>query len=250
MCTGTFASRVTFMDGNAVILAANDLKSKILAFVAGMWGVDKEQLDMADGKVYMKDDPSKTMGMADIGLAVNWGGAFLVGLGSFIPGANQAFEKDTGKMTAVAALAYHACVAEVEVDTDTGLVDILKLVHVHDVGKAINPLLIKSQVNGGAMMGIGFALTEDACPYYPALDHVSQNLEDYYVTTAADMPPELVDGLVEIPHPNGPMGAKGFSENSASGPPAAILSAIHDAIGVWITDYPASPERILRALKK
>ena len=76
----------------------------------------------------------------------------------------------------------------------------------------------------------------------------ARNLEDYYITTAADMPPELVGGLVEIPNPKGPMGAKGFAENSASGPPSAILSAIHDAIGVWITDYPASPERILRAL--
>jgi len=249
MCTGTFASRVTFMDGNAVILAANDLKSKILAFVAGMWGVDKEQLDMADGKVYMKDDPSKTMGMADVGLAANWGGAFLVGTGSFIPGANQAFEKDTGKMTAVAALAYHACVAEVEVDTDTGQVDILKLVHVHDVGKAINPLLIKSQVNGGAMMGIGFALTENVYPYYPAMDNVIQDLGDYLIPTAADMPPIILDGIVEIPNPHGPLGAKGFAENSASGPPSAILSAIHNATGVWITEYPASPERILRALK-
>jgi CO/xanthine dehydrogenase Mo-binding subunit len=248
LCTGTFASRVTFMDGNAVITAANDLKEKIITFVAGMWGVDKQQLDLADGKVYVKDGSDKTMGMFEIGQAANWGGSFFVGTGAFIPGGNESFEKDTGKMSNVAALAYHACVAEVEVDTETGLVDVLKLVHVHDVGKAINPLLIRSQANGGAMMGIGFALTEDANPYYPSMDHVAHNLEDYYITTAADMPPKLVDGIVEIPNPNGPMGAKGFGENSASGPPAAILSAIHDAIGVWITDYPASPERVLRAL--
>ncbi len=164
LCTGTFASRVTFMDGNAVIIAANDLKDKIITFVAGMWGVDKQQLDLADGKVYDKSGSDKTMGMFEIGQAANWGGAFLVGLGAFTPGAGQSFEKDTGKMSAVAALAYHACVAEVEVDTETGLVDVLKLVHVHDVGKAINPMLVRAQVNGGAMMGIGFALTEDVSP--------------------------------------------------------------------------------------
>ncbi len=151
-------------------------------------------------------------------------------------------------MTAVAALAYDACVAEVEVDTETGQVDVLKLVQVHDVGKAINPLLIKSQVNGGAMMGLGYALTEDTYPYYPAMDHVIENLEAYCIATAADVPPKILDGIVEIPHPDGPMGAKGFAESSTSGPPPAILSAIHDAIGVWITDYPATPERILRAL--
>jgi len=188
------------------------------------------------------------MGMFEIGQAANWGGAFLVGLGAFTPGAGQSFEKDTGKMPAVAALAYDACVAEVEVDTDTGQVDVLKLVQVHDVGKAINPLLIKSQVHGGAMMGLGYALTEDTNPYYPAMDHVIENLEGYCITTAADVPPKILDGIVEIPHPDGPMGAKGFSESSTSGPPPAILAAIHDAIGVWVTDYPASPERILRAL--
>lgn len=248
LCTGTFASRVTFMDGNAVIAAAKDLKGKIISFVASMWGVNSERLDLADGKVYAKNQPDKSMSMFEIGQAVNWGGSFFVGVGAFTPGAGQTFEKDTGKMTAVAALAYHACIAEVEVDTDTGQVDVLKLVHVHDVGKAINPLLIKSQVNGGSMMGIGFALTEDAYPWYPSMDHVVQGLEDYVIPTAADMPPTLLDGIVEIPNPNGPMGAKGFSENSASGPPAAILSAIHDATGVWITDYPATPERVLRAL--
>ena len=250
MCTGTFASRVTFMDGNAVIAAAKDLKEKVIAFVAGMWDVDKRQLDLADGRVYIKNEPDKAMGMAEIGQAVNWGGSFLVGIGAFTPGAGQNFEKDTGKMTAVAALAYHACVAEVEVDTETGQVDVLKLVHVHDVGKAINPLLVRGQVNGGAMMGLSFALTEDTYPYYPAMNHVVENLGDYFITTAADMPPKLLEGIVEIPNPNGPMGAKGFSENSASGPPSAILSAIHDAIGVWITDYPATPERILRALDR
>ncbi len=248
MCTGTFASRVTFMDGNAVIAAAKDLKDKILSFVAGMWIVDKEQLDLADGNVFMKNDPEKKMPMSEVGPAANWGGAFLVGLGAFTPGAGQGFEKDTGKMTAVAALAYHACVAEVEVDTETGLVDILKLVHVHDVGKAINPLLVKGQVNGGATMGISFALTENVYPQYPSVENGVQNLGDYFLTTAADMPMEMKEGILEIPSPRGPMGAKGFSENSASGPPAAILSAIHDAIGVWVTDYPATPERILRAL--
>ena len=146
-------------------------------------------------------------------------------------------------------MAYHACIAEVEVDIETGLVNILKLVHVHDVGKAINPLMLKSQVNGGSMMGISFALMENANPSIPPW---TMRLRTWKTTTLRrrpTCPPELVDGLVEIPNPNGPMGAKGFSENSASGPPAAILSAIHDAIGVWITDYPATPERILRALK-
>ncbi len=97
-------------------------------------------------------------------------------------------------------------------------------------------------------MGIGFALTEDFAPYYPSMANTTGNLADYIITTAADMPKEMVWDIVEVPHPNGPRGAKGFSEMTASAAPPAILSAIHNAIGVWITDYPATPERILRAL--
>ena len=98
-------------------------------------------------------------------------------------------------------------------------------------------------------MGISFALMENSYPYYPKMDFAVKNLGDYILTTAADMPLEMITGIVEVPHPDGPKGAKGFSEMSANGPPPAILSAIHDATGVWISDYPATPERILKALE-
>jgi CO/xanthine dehydrogenase Mo-binding subunit len=81
------------------------------------------------------------------------------------------------------------------------------------------------------------------------MDHATGDLADYIIATAADMPKEMVWDIVEVPHPNGPRGAKGFSEMTSSAAPPAILSAIHNATGVWITDYPATPERILRALE-
>ena len=186
--------------------------------------------------------------MTEVGTMANWGGHFLVGTGAYTPGAGQSFDPETGKMTAIASLAFGACVAEVEVDTETGVVDLIKLVQVYEIGKAINPLLCKGQINGGAMMGISFALTEDFTPYYPKIDFAPDGLADYVLTTAADMPPVMISDIVEVPHPNGPRGAKGFSEMTASAAPPAILSAIHKAIGVWITDYPATPERILKAL--
>ena len=249
MCTGTFASRVTFMDGNAVIRAARDLKAKVKTFAAAQLGVEPDRLEVADNTVFVKDDPKKAISMADVGAAANWSGEFLVGTGAYLPGPPQEFDAETGKMTAVASLAFGACVAEVEVDTETGEVQVLKLVQAFEVGKAINPLLCKGQITGGSMMGISFALTENQLPYYPGMDFASDNLGDYVLTTSADMPGEMIAGLVEIPHPNGPRGAKGFSEMTASAAPPAILSAIHDAIGVWITDYPATPERILKALE-
>ncbi len=249
MCTGTFASRVTFMDGNAVIRAAADFKKKIREWAAEAMEANPEDIDMADNKVFVKGVPAKAKSMAEVGATVNWGGHIIVGAGAFTPGPGQGFDPATGKMTAIASLAFGACVAEVEVDTETGVVDVLKLVQVYEIGKAINPLLCRGQINGGAMMGIGFALTEDFTPYYPTMDYTTDGLSDYIITTAADMPKEMLWDIVEVPHPNGPRGAKGFSEMTASAAPPAILSAIHDAIGVWITDYPASPEKILRALE-
>ena len=248
MSTGTFASRVTFMDGNAVIRAAGDLKKKIKEWAADVMEANPDDIEMMDNKVFVKGVPSKAKTMAEVGPEVNWGGQFLVGTGAFIPGAGQEFDPETGKMTAVASLAYGACVAEVEVDMETGVVEVLKLVQVYEIGKAINPLLCRGQINGGAMMGIGFALSEDFTPNYPEMNYVPDNLTDYVVTTAADMPKEMVWDIVEVPHPDGPRGAKGFSEMTASAAPPAILSAIHDATGIRITDYPATPERILKAL--
>lgn len=250
MCTGTFASRVTFMDGNAVIRAAADLKKKISQWAAEVLEAAPDEILVADNKVFAKGYPAVSKTMAEVGTMVNWGGQFLVGTGSFIPGAGQDFDPETGKMTAVASLAFGACVAEVEVDTETGVVDLLKLVQVYEIGKAINPLLCKGQINGGAMMGIGFALTEDFTPYYPKVDFAPDGLADYVIATAADMPPVKIHDIVEVPHPDGPLGAKGFSEMTASAAPPAILSAIHNAIGIWITDYPATPERILKALEE
>jgi len=249
MCTGTFASRVTFMDGNAVIRAAADFKKKIREWAAEAMEANPEDIEMADNKVFVKGVPAKAKTMAEVGGAVNWGGHYIVGAGAYIPGAGQGFDPATGKMTAIASLAFGACVAEVEVDTETGVVDVLKLVQVYEIGKAINPLLCRGQINGGAMMGIGFALTEDFAPYYPRMDHATEGLADYIIATAADMPKEMIWDIAEVPHPNGPRGAKGFSEMTASAAPPAILSAIHNAIGIWITDYPATPEKILRALE-
>jgi CO/xanthine dehydrogenase Mo-binding subunit len=250
MCTGTFASRVTFMDGNAVILACADLKQKIKAFAAELLEAPADEIEVADNRVFVRSAPSAGKTMAEIGVAANWGGSFLVGEAAYVPGPGQNFDPETGKMTALASLAFGACLAEVEVDTETGVVDVLKLIQVCEIGKAINPLLVKGQINGGAMMGLGFALTENNLPFYPSPEMAIDSLDDYIITTAADMPPDMQYDIVEIPHPNGPRGAKGFAEMTASAPPPAILSAIHDAIGVWITDYPATPERVLRALQE
>ena len=122
------------------------------------------------------------------------------------------------------------------------------MAHAYEIGRAINPLLCKGQIHGGATMGIGMALMENVNPNYPSPDPRPTNFSEYILPTAADMPEENVFGIVEIPHPNGPFGAKGFCESSTTVPIAAILNAIHDAVGVWVTDFPATPDMILQAL--
>jgi CO/xanthine dehydrogenase Mo-binding subunit len=99
-------------------------------------------------------------------------------------------------------------------------------------------------------MGIGMALTESAHPYWPSMDYAVDNLGDYVLTTAADMPVEDKQEIVEVPHPDGPYGAKGFCEMSANAQIPAVTAAIHDAIGVWITEFPTTPELILKALEE
>ncbi|MFH1240943.1 MAG: molybdopterin cofactor-binding domain-containing protein [Pseudomonadota bacterium] len=248
--TGTFASRVTFVDGNAVIRAAKDLKEKMKVSAASMMEVEADQLEVADNKIFVKDKPENAMSMADLAGAVTWGGQFLVGTGAYVPGTIQLPDPETGKMTNVAAMSFGSTVAEVEVDTETGRVEVVKLVDAFEIGKVINPLLCKGQVHGGSTMGISFALAESAHPYYPAMDFAIDNIGDYVLTTAAEIPRETAHGFVEIPHPDGPYGAKGWSDGlPVDGTVTAIIAAIHDAIGVWITDLPATPERILRALE-
>ncbi len=246
-CMGTFASRVTFIAGNAVIQACRDLKEKIKAFAAPMLGVEPEQLEMANNKVSVKGNSEKTMSMAEIGGPSV--GACLTGIGVYAPAGPNAVDPETGAQPNLAAAAFGVCISEVEVDTETGVVTVLKNIHVYELGKAINPLICKGQINGGAAMGIGMAFSENAHPYWPSVEHAVDGFGDYMIATAADMPADEKYAIVEVPHPDGPYGAKGFSEMSANSQIPAITAAIHDAVGVWISEFPLTPEVVLKALE-
>lgn len=250
LSTGSFASRVTLIDSHAVANACEDLKQKIRTWAADIFEASVDDIEMADGKVFVRGaEAQHSMTMAEIGPAVNWGGSFLVGTGSWQPDVFHDHDPVTGEMVAVSAISYGCCLVELEVDTDTGLVDILKMVHTWEVGKAVNPLLVKGQINGGLSIGLGMALSEETFPYFPSEEHAPVTLSDYYLPTFADYPKESLVGITEVPCPAGLKGMKGFSEGSSSTPGPAIMSAIHDAIGVWIDAIPATPEKILRALE-
>ena len=246
--TGTFASRVTHQAGNATILAAREAREVLFEVAAKQLGVSADKLVAEDGKVVVRDFPEQAIPIADVAGHGTWvERKFIAGRGSFgWPVATV--DPDTGEGEPLHNMAYGATVAEVEVDTETGEVKVLKLVSAYDCGKAINPMLVEGQIDGGAAGGLGSALMEELHPYYPTLDHHPTGFFSYMIPTAKDVP-DLDAVIVEMGSRSGPYGAKGIGEMTANSQAPAIINAIHDAIGVWMTDLPATSEKVLRALE-
>ena len=246
--TGTFASRLTHQTGNAVVQAAREARQVLFEVAAGQLGVSVEQLEARDDMVVVRDFPEQAIPIADVASHAVWADRRLIaGRGSFgWPVAT--IDPETGKGEPLHNMAYGATVAEIEVDTETGVVKVTKLVSAYDCGKAINPLLVEGQIDGGAAGGLGAALLEELHPYYPSLDHYPTGFFSYMLPTAKDVP-QLESVVVEMTSETGPYGAKGIGEMTANSQSPAIINAIYDALGVWITDLPATPEKILRALE-
>ena len=246
--TGTFASRVTHQTGNATILAAREARQVLFEVAAGQLGVAADQLEAKDDKIVVRDFPEQAIPIADVAGQAIWSERKIIaGRGSFGWAVVQA-DPDTGQGEMLHTMAYGATVAEVEVDTETGWVKVLKLASAYDCGKAINPMLVEGQIDGGTAGGLGSALMEELHPYYPTLDHHPTGFFSYMIPTAKDLP-ELDAVVVEMGSRTGPYGAKGIGEMTANTQAPAIINAIHDAVGVWITDLPATPEKVLRALE-
>jgi CO/xanthine dehydrogenase Mo-binding subunit len=247
LCFGTFASRVTFVAGNATVQAAREARSILFEVASEDLEASPDDLETADGKIFVRGAPDRSVPIADVAGKANFAlRKLIVGRGHYMrdPSAPDA---KTGEVDPFATLAWAAVMAEVEVDTETGEVQVLSLTSTYDVGRAINPLLSEGQIEGGAAMGLGAALMEDLYPFYPTQEWQPETYHDYVIPTAADIP-ELRSAIYECPSTDGPYGAKGIGEMTANPPAPAIVNAIHDAIGVWITELPVTPERILKAL--
>jgi CO/xanthine dehydrogenase Mo-binding subunit len=163
------------------------------------------------------------------------------------PRTNQ-FDKETGYSTPNFAYAFVAQAAEVEVDTETGHVRVVRFVSADDVGQAINPALVEGQVEGAVVQAQGYALLEDWKMQNGRV--LTDQLSTYLIPTIWDIPEKVETVMVEVPDPNGPWGARGLGELPFLSVAPAIGAAIHDATGVWIDEFPFTPERVLRALGK
>lgn len=247
-CGGSGASRATHRAGNAVIMAAEEARRELLDVASEKLEVNAEDL-VTDGagNIHVKGvkEKSITVGEAagaaqfELGRAIAGRGIFLVPPGSQDPETGEGDPFDTQA---------HACaVAEVEIDTETGEVEVLSLKIATEVGRQINPALVRGQIMGGAWMGLSHALYETTAPYYPTTDSAPGDFNNYLMPGAAEMP-ETVLEVLEHPSESGPFGVKGIGEMVVNSPIPAIVSAINDALDVEITEIPVTPEVILHAL--
>ncbi|MFQ5886319.1 MAG: xanthine dehydrogenase family protein molybdopterin-binding subunit [Anaerolineae bacterium] len=157
------------------------------------------------------------------------------------------YDDENGMCNPHISYGYASQIALVEVDVETGQTEVLKVWAAQDVGKAINPEMVKGQAGGGVHMGLGYALTEEFIQKEGLVK--TRRFSEYHVPTVADMPRELIPFIVEVPDPTGPFGAKGVGEMTTLPTAPAIISAIHDAVGIWIDNLPATAEKVWRAMQ-
>jgi CO/xanthine dehydrogenase Mo-binding subunit len=247
-CHGSFASRGTHRVGNAVIAAAKEAREVMLSIASEQLEVDIDDLD-TDGKgnIHVKGAPDKSISVTNVCLAGHFAlGRSIAGRGMYLKDFNTP-DPETGAMDPDDGHAHACCVAEVEVDDETGMVDVQKLYNTYEVGRAINPALVEQQIVGGAWMGISYALYETTSPYNPLPDHAPADFGEYLMPHAAEVP-EMENVVIERPNPSGPFGVKGVGEMVSNPQSPAIANAIFDAIGIRIQSLPITPEKVLDAL--
>lgn len=245
---GSVASRVTYIAGNAVKRAAAEAKQILLAVAAEMLDVmSADELTAGNGWVFVTQAPERRVPIAQVAKeATLTKGRPPMGDGSYNP-VTTFLDPETGQGKPYETYVFATQIAEVEVDTETGEVQVLRIAAAHDCGNAINPLLIEGQIEGGISMGLGYGLFEEIVQ----TDGVVKNPQftDYILPTALDMP-EIQVALIEAPVATGPFGAKGVGEPTSIPTAPAIVNAIYDAVGVRLRDLPATPSKILAALDK
>lgn len=248
---GVHASRTTFIAGNAAHIAALDARRQLFETAAEMLKASPDQLVAQDGQIRIAGQSpipnDQSLSLAKVARSRHFreGGQVIIGEGWYDP-PTKLVDKDTYKGNISATYGFGAQMAEVEVDTETGKVRVLRLVCANDVGRAINPMAVEGQIEGGAQMGLGYALTEELLVKEGRV--MNPDFLDYRLFTAADMP-EIETVIVETDDPMGPFGAKGVGEMGGTPTAAAIANAVYDAVGVRINTLPMTPERVLKALE-
>jgi 4-hydroxybenzoyl-CoA reductase subunit alpha len=249
---GSYSSRVTWMMGNAAIQAAERARELVAAAVAAKLDVPRERLVFADRRVFDASDAERGMAWRDAVVAAEELHGTLGSTGSYKPPRSPARFKGGG-VGPSAAYSYTAAVVEVEVDRVTGWIDVPRVFIAHDIGRALNPVLVRGQIEGSVYMGLGEALMEEQAfrrlppKLSPALVHKFPSILEYKSPTTHETP-EIVTALVETADPNGPFGAKEVGQGPLLPIMPAVANAVFDAVGVRVDEVPITPDKILKAL--
>nr|WP_234804174.1 xanthine dehydrogenase family protein molybdopterin-binding subunit [Ensifer adhaerens] len=233
---GAFASHTTYLVGTAAKMAAEKVRAAVLARAAMKLQVSAEEIDLSEGKVFLIAEPDRSMTVSEA-----------MGPSRGIPAANIVAN---GTYEPTKSYSFAAHFTEVDIDTETGIVEVKRVVPVHDVGRVIHPIAAQGQIEGGIQQGIGHTLTEDYVIDKKTGRSLNAGLVDYKMPLSMDMPDIETIILEAAPDPGGPWGAKGVGEDPIIAIGPSIANAIHDAIGVRFHHYPITPEDILKALRE
>ncbi len=236
---GSYSSRVTFMAGNAALEAARKMRAMLVEAVAAKQQADPASVDVTDGRI-----GDSTFEEACVLAEARFG--TLTSAGSYTPPKIAGPFKGSG-VGPSPAYSYSACVVDVDADARSGLVHVNKVWIAHDVGRAINPVMVEGQVEGSVYMGLGEALMEEQA-FRKGL-HKWPSMLEYKSPTFLDMP-EVETFLVETNDPEGPYGAKEAGQGPLLPVPPALAAAVHDALGVWIDEVPITPEKVVEAMRR
>jgi 4-hydroxybenzoyl-CoA reductase subunit alpha len=242
---GSYSSRVTLMAGNAAIQATTRLRDRIFEAAARKLEVPPDRLAARDRRVFVADEPEKGMTFAEaVALGESMHGV-LAFPGSYAP-PKRAGKYKGGGVGPSPCYSYSACVVEVTVDAETGEVKPTEIWIAHDIGRALNPLLVEGQVEGSIYMGLGEVLMEEQV--FRKGVHKAPSMLEYKSPTTLETP-EIHTILVETDDPEGPFGAKEAGQGPLLPVIPAVANAVHDAVGVRIDETPISPEKVLKALE-
>ncbi len=244
---GSYGSRVTILAGQATQIAARDAKKQLLERAASFWKVKPEELEIKDGFLFLKTNPEKKMPFERLAKIACYegSGAVIIGRGYSSYGI-EPLDFKTGYGNGGTSYSFTAQTVRVRVDLETGKTDVLDFTIAHDCGRPIHPISVEGQNEGGAVQGMGQAIYEQL-----VMDRgvtLNNTFLDYKMPRSTDVPRiKVIDIITD--DPGGPFGAKEASEGSIVSSPPAIISALHDATGIWFKEQPVTPEKIVRALK-
>ena len=242
---GSYSSRVTLMTGNATIQAARKLKAQLFEAAAEKLRVPADRLRAAHRRIFDRDNPEAGIGFVEAVVLAEAKFGTLGAVGSYTPPKGLGKYKGAG-VGPTPTYSYSAAVVELTVDPETGFITVDKVWLAHDIGKAINPLLVIGQIEGSVYMALGEALMEEQA--FRKGVHKIPSMLEYKSPTFLETP-QMESILVETLDPAGPYGAKEVGQGVLLPVVPAVLNAIYDAVGVRIDEVPASPEKIVKALE-